>query len=125
VTLKIINTYRKAGYYNLTTDLKRQSKKITNSWSKHPFLKGKSIGEVIYTHGRNPIAHGGNDAHNVNYDYANKYLHSNNVNVFLELISRYIIELFNPDLRKHLHLNKDLYVRNSTYKEIINKKRLK
>mgnify|MGYP000426498119 CR=1 FL=1 len=36
---------------------------------------------------------------NMQYDYDKNYLHINNVNILLEIIARYVIELLNPELK--------------------------
>ncbi|WP_454844816.1 hypothetical protein [Priestia megaterium] len=90
---------RKAKYVNLITELKKEAKKIKKEWNKHAYLKNKSLGEIIYTHGRNAAAHGGSGRGNARYDYSTNYKLLNNVTIYLELIARYLIELFNPQLK--------------------------
>lgn len=90
---------RKAKYENLITELKKEAKKIKKEWNQHPYLKNKSLGEIIYTHGRNAAAHGGSGRGNARYDYSTNYKLLNDVNIYLELIARYLIELFNPQLK--------------------------
>ncbi|ODP26674.1 hypothetical protein PTI45_03953 [Paenibacillus nuruki] len=89
---------RKKRYVNITSTLKSEAKKIQKEWKNHPYLKNKNIGNIIYTTGRNAVAHGGSGKANARYDYANNYKHINDVNIFLELIARYIIEKLNPQL---------------------------
>ena len=114
---------RKTQYRNLLTELKKKSKEITEYWNKHNYLKTKSLGEIIYNTGRNTVAHGGSGRQNINYDYANKYKHINDVNIFLELIARYIIEINNPELRKTVHHKKSIYEKHCSHlnmkKEIV------
>lgn len=109
-------TKRKAKYVNFTTKLKEEIKKIRIEWSNHHFLHDKSIGEIIYNHGRNAAAHGRNGEHGGRYDYAINYKHMNDVNIFLELIARYIIETLNPHLSKIVERRTNYYKRNSNYK---------
>lgn len=99
---------RKLKYLNLITELRKKSKQILKKWDKSSYFGSKSLGEIIYKTGRNDVAHGGNNQ-NVNYDYANMYKHINDVNVFLELIARYLIEIHNPDLRKVVNIQKKIY----------------
>lgn len=106
---------RKTQYRNLLTELKVKSKRIISYWDKHSYLKSKSLGEIIYNTGRNTVAHGGNGKQNINYDYSNKYKHINDVNIFLELIARYIIEINNPELRKIVNHKKDIYEKNCSH----------
>lgn len=89
---------RTAKYVNFTTKLKEEAKKIKKEWSNHSYLKNKSIGSIIYVTGRNASAHGGSGRGNARYDYSSNYKHINDVNIFLELIARYIIEKLNPQL---------------------------
>ncbi|WP_061859985.1 hypothetical protein [Priestia megaterium] len=101
---------RKAKYVNLMTELKKETIKIQEEWSKDPYLKTKSLGEIIYTHGRNAAAHGGSDRGNARYDYSKNYKLLNNVNIFLELIARYLIELFNPQLKNIVERRTGYYI---------------
>lgn len=105
---------RKSQYLNLITELRKKSKEILSKWEKHQYLGSKSLGDIIYKTGRNTVAHGGSNQ-NINYDYANKYKHINEVNVFLELISRYLIEIHNPELRKIVHHQKKIYEINCSH----------
>lgn len=73
-----------------------------SEWSNNPYLKSKSKGEIIYLTGRNFTAHGASGIRgerNMQYDYDKNYIHINNVNIILELIARYVVELLNPELR--------------------------
>ena len=82
--------------------LKKEARSILNEWSTAPYLASKTYGEIIYLTGRNFTAHGasGNRGErNMQYDYDKNYLHINNVNIVLELIARYVIELLNPELK--------------------------
>lgn len=88
--------------YNFFTVLKAEAKRIINEWSTAPFLSNKTTGEIIYLTGRNFTAHGASGTRgerNMQYDYDKNYLHINNVNILLELIARYVIELLNPELK--------------------------
>lgn len=87
---------RKSKYVNFPSALKKEVKKIKNEWSNHYYLKTKSAGEIIYVTGRNAAAHGGSGENNARYDYNSNYKHINDVNIFLELIARYLIEVLNP-----------------------------
>lgn len=96
------NERRKTKVCNLFSVLKAEAKKIVIEWSTAPFLRNKSIGEIIYLTGRNFTAHGAsgqNGERNMQYDYDKNYLHINNINILLELIARYVIELLNPELK--------------------------
>lgn len=94
---------------NLVCNLKKEVKIIKKEWSKHEYLKNKSIGEIIYKTGRNAVAHGGGGRLNARYDYLNNYKHINDVNIFLELIARYIIEILNPQLTNRVERRKKYY----------------
>lgn len=113
---------RKTQYRNLMLELKKKSKELIKYWSNHNYLQSKSLGQIIYNTGRNTVAHGGNGNQNINYDYDNKYKHINDVNVFLELIARYLIEINNPELKKIVHRQKNIYEQNCSHLNIINKK---
>ena len=111
---------RKTQYLNLFTELKKKAKQIKNNkWKIHPFLKNMSFGEIVYNTGRNSVAHGSNGIHNTNYDYSSKYVHINDVNVFLELIARYLIEIHNPGLKKILHKQKKIYELNCSHMQMM------
>ncbi|WP_368250641.1 hypothetical protein [Intestinibacter bartlettii] len=94
---------------NLICNLKKEVKIIKKEWNKHEYLKNKSIGEIIYKTGRNAVAHGGCGRLNARYDYLNNYKHINDVNIFLELIARYIIEILNPQLTNRVERRKKYY----------------
>lgn len=110
-----ITKKRKAQYRNLIVELKKKAKEISKYWRTHKFLQSKSLGQIIYNHGRNPVTHGGDGKHNINYDYDNKYKHINDVNVFLELIARYLIEIHNPELKNIVHRQKTIYEQNCSH----------
>lgn len=93
---KTIIDKRKSKYINFTTALKKEVKKIKNEWNNHNYLKTKTPGKIIYVTGRNAAAHGGSGENNARYDYDSNYKHINDVNIFLELIARYLIEVLNP-----------------------------
>jgi len=80
------------------------------------------LGEIIYKTGRNTVAHGGNGNQNINYDYDNKYKHINDVNVFLELIARYLIEIQNPKLKDIVHRQKSIYEQNCSHLKMMKDK---
>jgi hypothetical protein len=101
---------RKEKYINITTKLKEEVKKIQKEWSNHPYLKNKSIGSIIYGTGRNAAAHGGSGRGNARYDYDKNYKHLNDVNIFLELIARYIIEKLNPQLESIVERKTKYYI---------------
>ena len=76
--------------------MKHEAKIILEEWRNSPYLSRKSPGEIIYLTGRNFTAHGasGNRGdRNKQYDYDKNYLHINNVNIVLEIIARYVVEL--------------------------------
>lgn len=109
---------RRAKYVNLTTKLKEEIKKIKLEWSNHSFLKNKSIGSIIYGTGRNAVAHGGGGRGNARYDYSMNYKHINDVNIFLELIARYIIEKLNPQLMNMVERRTNYYIQHNQYGDI-------
>lgn len=111
---------RKTQYLNFMAELKSMSKQILNKWRVHSYLGSKSLGEIIYNTGRNTVAHGGNGNQNINYDYANKYRHINDVNVFLELIARYLIEIENPGFKDVINRQKKIYELNCSHMRMIN-----
>ncbi|WP_430816417.1 hypothetical protein [Carboxylicivirga sp. RSCT41] len=111
------NKARKIAMCNLTSILKKEAKKIIHEWSSDSYLGNKTIGEILYKTGRNRVAHGANGQYNSKYDYSKNYLHINNVNILLELIARYIIEILYPDLAGHIEKNKKLYIFNSYQKK--------
>ena len=87
---------------NFFTVLKSEAKRILNEWSTAPYLSHKTTGEIIYLTGRNFTVHGASGTRgerNMQYDYDKNYMHINNVNILLELIARYVIELLNPELK--------------------------
>ena len=54
------------------------------------------------------------------YDYYNNYFHINNVNIILELIDRYVVELLNPQLRNVVECKKEYYL--ERYKNLMEMK---
>jgi hypothetical protein len=103
---------RKTQYRNLIIELKKKSKELIKYWSNHSYLQSKSLRQIIYNTRRNTVAHGGNGNQNINYDYDNKYKHINDVNVFLELIARYLVEIHNLELKNIVHRQKTIYEKN-------------
>ena len=97
---------------NFFTVLKKEARKIFAEWSRNPYLQSKTRGEIIYLTGRNFTVHGGNGMRNMQYDYDKNYLHINNINIMLELIARYVIELLNPNIRKMVETKTKYYLRN-------------
>ena len=68
--------------------------------------------------------HGASGAHgerNMQYDYDKNYLHINNVNILLELIARYVIELLNPQLKNVVE--RRTYFYKDRYKELFEKEK--
>lgn len=114
---------RKAKYVNLTTKLKEEAKKIVIEWSNHPYLHNKSIGNIIYNTGRNAVAHGGGGRSTSRYDYSMNYKHINDVNIFLELIARYIIEKLNPHLGNMVEKRTKFYIKYNNYEKIFKQER--
>lgn len=107
---------------NYFTVLKHEAKIILEEWRNSPYLSRKSPGEIIYLTGRNFTAHGasGNRGdRNMQYDYDKNYLHINNVNIVLEIIARYVVELLNPQLQNVVERRKKYYM--ERYKKIENK----
>lgn len=62
---------------------------------------------IIYETGRNFSAHGGNGERNARYDYGKNYCHINDVNILLELLARYVVELLNPSLKNLIRLDRN------------------
>lgn len=100
---------------NFFTVLKKEAKKIFVEWSNNPYLNNKTRGEIIYLTGRNFTTHGGNGERNMQYDYDKNYLHINNINIVLELIARYVIELLNPNIGKIVTPKTQCYLQNYNY----------
>lgn len=107
---------RKAKYVNFTSKLKEEAKKIIKEWSNDTYLQNKKLGNIIYGTGRNASAHGGGGRRNARYDYAKNYKHINDVNIFLELIARYIIEKLNPHLDHMVERRTKYYIQQNNYK---------
>ena len=108
--------------YNFFTVLKLEAKKILDEWSTAPFLSNKRIGEIIYLTGRNFTVHGASGVRgerNMQYDYDKNYLHINNVNILLEIIARYVIELLNPELKNVVERRTFFY--KERYKQLLEK----
>lgn len=61
-------------------------------------------------HGRNAVAHGGSGRENARYDYSKNYKLLNKINIYLELIAKYIIELFNPQLKNVVERRTGYYI---------------
>lgn len=97
---------------NYFTVLKQEARKIFTEWENNPFLCNKTKGKIIYLTGRNFTAHGSNGERNMQYDYDKNYLHINNINILLELIARYVVELLNPNLRKIVTPKTKYYLHN-------------
>ncbi|MDI6678836.1 MULTISPECIES: hypothetical protein [Bacillus cereus group] len=108
---------RKAKYNNFATKLKAEAKKIEKEWSNHSYLRGKSVGSIIYGTGRNAAAHGSGGRRTARYDYSKNYKHINDVNIFLELIARYIIEKLNPQLSNIIERRTKYYDRYNKFFE--------
>ncbi|HIW20815.1 MAG TPA: hypothetical protein H9887_02155, partial [Candidatus Dorea intestinavium] len=106
---------RKVIINNFFTVLKKEARKILIEWDNNPFLSNKTRGEIIYLTGRNFTAHGGNGERNMQYDYDKNYLHINNINIMLELIARYVIELLNPNIRKIVTPKTQYYLQKYNY----------
>lgn len=114
---KEIISKRKAQYRNFTIKLKKEAKKIIHEWSIHSYLSGKTIGQILYETGRNASAHGGGGRLTARYDYSNNYIHINNVNIFLELIARYLIEIMNPEVMNMIERRKIHYIKYNGYEK--------
>lgn len=102
--------------FNFFTVLKKEAKKIFAEWASTPYLQSKSKGKIVYLTGRNFTAHGSNGARNMQYDYDKNYLHINNINIVLELVARYVIELLNPSLKGIVERKTEYYM--ETYKRL-------
>lgn len=109
---------RKPRYVSFPTALKGEAKKIVEEWKVHPYLQNKTIGQVIYLTGRNAAAHGGGGQRNARYDYDRNYKHINDVNIFLELIARYLIETLHPSLNNATEKRKMHYIKTNRYERL-------
>lgn len=92
---------RKSSMKDLWNTLKQEIERIKVEWIQHPHLSNKTVGEILYSNGRCATAHGHTGAqgrYNARYDYQYNYFHINNVNILLELIARYIVEMLNPKI---------------------------
>lgn len=91
---------------NLITTLKNKSRKIKKRLESSA-IKSKSndtVGKMIYRDGRCSVAHAASDFKII--DYSNDYFLVNDMNIILELIVRFIVEDFNPEIKnKRLKLN--------------------
>jgi hypothetical protein len=114
---------RKAKYVNFTTKLKEEVKIIKKEWGSHSYLKNKTIGSIIYGTGRNAAAHGAGGRNIARYDYSMNYQHINNVNIFLELIARYLIEKLNPQIINMVEEKTKPYIQYNHYERIFEQKR--
>lgn len=114
---------RKAKYVNFMSKLKEEAKKIKKEWSNHSYLSNKSVGHILYRTGRNATAHGGGGRSNARYDYSMNYKHINSVNIFLELIARYLIEKLNPHLINKVERRTKYYIKYNNYEKIFKEDR--
>lgn len=115
--------WKKQQLSNYFTVLKHEAKVILEEWRNTPYLARKTPGEIIYLTGRNFTAHGasGNMGdRNMQYDYDKNYLHINNINIVLEIIARYVVELLNPKLQNVVERRKQYYM--ERYKKIMENK---
>lgn len=109
---------------NFFTVLKLEAKRILAEWSTASSLSNKTPGKIIYLTGRNFTVHGASGTRgerNMQYDYDKNYLHINNVNILLELIARYVIELLNPQLKNVVE--RRTYFYKDRYKELFEKEK--
>ncbi|MGD6969232.1 hypothetical protein ACQCVP_22685 [Rossellomorea vietnamensis] len=113
-----VSRKRKAKYVNFITKLKEEAKEIQKQWKNNPYLRNKSVGKTIYVTGRNAAAHGGSGRGNARYDYSMNYKHINDVNIFLELIARFLIEKLNPQLSNMVERRKKFYIKYNNYEKI-------
>jgi hypothetical protein len=88
-------------YSNQIVKWKSKSKKIFERWN----LARLDFGENIYNIARCGVAHGNNSCSIIMHDYSQNYKFISEVNIFQELICRYIIESQNPNLIKQFKLN--------------------
>jgi len=114
---------RKAKYVNFTTKLKEEIKNIKKEWNQHPYLRNKTIGDIIYGTGRNATAHGASGRRTARYDYSMNYKHINDVNIFLELIARYLIEKLNPQITNMVERRVKYYIQHNNYEKIFEQKK--
>lgn len=119
---KTVTRKRKAAYRNFILKLKDEARTIVNEWSQHHHVGNMSVGEIIYDTGRNASAHGGAGQHNARYDYSRNYKHINDVNIMLELIVRYLIEIMNPHIPELVERRKKIYIQYHGYEEIFKQK---
>ena len=100
---------RKPKLNNLMVEFKKEANKIEKQWKKSSYLSDKTIGDIIYAKGRCLAAHGGSNF-NSKYDYSKSYLHINDINIFLQIICRYLIEMLVPDLKGYVMTSKKYYL---------------
>lgn len=108
---KSITKKRKAKYVNFISKLKTEIKVIKKEWSVHSYLKDKRTG-------RNATARGASGRRTARYDYSKNYKHINDVNIFLELIARYIVEALNPQLINIVERRTKYYIEYNNYQKI-------
>lgn len=108
-----VNIKKRSVCNNFLSLLKKEAKKILTEWSLHPYLKNKSVGEIVYETGRNATAHASGGRVDARYDYNCNYQHINNVNIILELVARYIIDELHPDYKKLVCKQHSLYIKHS------------
>jgi len=88
-------------YPNQIVRWKKKSKEIHNKWNS----AGLVLGDEVYKRARCGSAHGSNTCSIIMHDYAQDYKFVSEVNVFLELMCRYIIESQNPHFIENFKLN--------------------
>ena len=111
----VVNIKKKSICHDFLALLKKEALKILTEWQRHPYLKNKSIGEIVYETGRNAAAHASGGRIDARYDYSNNYKHINDVNIILELVARYIIEELHPEYGKLVCKNRSLYIKQSLF----------
>lgn len=98
IPLDIAYSHERIKRTNMITEWKRRSKLTHKRWNEMGF----QIGEQIYEKARCGIAHGRKKDEIILHDYHHDYKFVQEANVFLELLTRYIIEKENPQFQGHI-----------------------
>jgi hypothetical protein len=88
---------------DLIDEWKEYSEEINIRWQQ----EGKNLATEIYNKGRCGVAHGNEIDSLILHDYSNDYKFITEVNYFLELICRYIIEFTNPKFKNNISFEKN------------------
>ncbi|NPE30874.1 hypothetical protein HNV12_23555 [Methanococcoides sp. SA1] len=86
---------------NVIDEWKLQSQQTNDIW----ITNDENLAKNIYKRARCGIAHGNDLNSLILHDYSNDYKFIKEVNCFLELITRYIIESKNPHFKEYINMN--------------------